>query len=253
MLEESFGIKLSRSSRRWVVGVAVAFVVAHVLVVAVWLALPSVSSGRGPTRRSMCMNHLKQIGFALHNYHDQWGSFPPAVTYGPDGEPWHSWRVLILPYLDQSPLYDQYDFDEPWDGPNNLSVTRVQLHVYQCPSANMLFKNETHYFAVTGANTVFPPSGCCSLNQITDGSSNSLATFERSGSDVPWAAPIDPVFDPARLPGDPFGSLGARSYHSSSCQFLFCDGAVRGLSPDIPPDTFRNLVEINDGTSPVEF
>ena len=61
------------------------------------------------------MNNLKQIGLAFHNYADAYRSFPPAVIYGPDGKPWHSWRVLLLPFLEQQPLYEQYDFSQPWD------------------------------------------------------------------------------------------------------------------------------------------
>ena len=55
----------------------------------------------------------------MHNFHAITNHFPPAVIFGPDGKPWHSWRVLILPYLEENELYNAYDFSQPWDSPRN--------------------------------------------------------------------------------------------------------------------------------------
>ena len=77
--------------------------------VAVALLLPSVRRAREPARRSQCKNNLKQIWLALHNYHDEYQAFPPAYTVDAEGQPLHSWRTLILPYMDQKPLYDKLD------------------------------------------------------------------------------------------------------------------------------------------------
>ena len=87
--------------------------------------LPAVSSTgrRGPWYwKTHCKNNIKQIALALLMYEQAHGSFPPAYTADADGTPLHSWRVLILPYIEQQRLYDQYDFDEPWDGPNNSQL-----------------------------------------------------------------------------------------------------------------------------------
>src|SRR5690242_8895528 len=65
----------------------------------------AISLAREAARRSQCKNNLKQIGLALHNYHDTYGCFPPAITYGPDGKPWHSWRVIIMPYIECGSFY----------------------------------------------------------------------------------------------------------------------------------------------------
>ena len=88
------------------------------------LLLPAVQSAREAARRAQCSNNLKQIGLAFHNYHDSYGCLPPAYIPDGNGQPMHSWRVLILPFVEQSPLYDQYDFDEPWNGPNNSKLPR---------------------------------------------------------------------------------------------------------------------------------
>src|SRR5262249_42952585 len=73
-------------------------------------------------RRSQCKNNLKQIGLAMFNYHDAYGCFPPAYIADADGRPMHSWRVLLLPFLDEAARYRKYRFDEPWDGPNNSEL-----------------------------------------------------------------------------------------------------------------------------------
>src|SRR5690606_17767117 len=73
------------------------------------LLLPAVQSARETARRVQCANNLKQIGLAMHNYMDVNGAFPPAYLADSDGKPMHSWRVLILPYMEHRSLYDRYD------------------------------------------------------------------------------------------------------------------------------------------------
>src|SRR5690242_17032670 len=82
------------------------------------LILPAVQQAREAARRSQCKNNLKQIGLALHNYHETYGGLPPAFVADDQGRPMHSWRVLILPFLGEQALYNEYNLSEPWDGPN---------------------------------------------------------------------------------------------------------------------------------------
>jgi len=91
------------------------------------LLLPAVQSAREAARRAQCSNNLKQIALAFHNYHDTYRTFPPAYIPDEDGNPKHSWRVLILPFLEQRALYEQYNFDEPWDSPNNRIVGNASI------------------------------------------------------------------------------------------------------------------------------
>lgn len=77
------------------------------------LTMPAIRQSREPTRRSHCKNNLKQIGLALHNYLDAYGSFPPPFTLDANGNRLHSWRTLILPFIDQAPLYNQIDLTKP--------------------------------------------------------------------------------------------------------------------------------------------
>src|SRR4051812_9073955 len=89
------------------------------LAIAFFFSLSPSTGPREASKRTQCKNNLKEIALALHNYHEAYGCFPPAYIADKDGRPMHSWRVLILPYLDEKPLYLKYRFDEPWNGPHN--------------------------------------------------------------------------------------------------------------------------------------
>ena len=90
------------------------------------------------------MNNLKQIGLALHNYHDAHGKFPTNV-YGPKGEPLLSWRVHLLPYLEEDNLYKQFKMDEAWDGPNNKELIEKMPKVYRGRPTATHPKGKTFY------------------------------------------------------------------------------------------------------------
>src|SRR5262249_15119582 len=78
-------------------------------------------------------NNLKQITLALIQYSDNFARMPPAVVYGPNGQPLYSWRVLILPYIEQQPLYQQFHLNEPWDSPHNMALLSQMPKTYQHP------------------------------------------------------------------------------------------------------------------------
>ena len=110
-------------------------VVGAIIAILITLLLPAHRSAPKAGRRAQCRNNMKQIGFALHNYHDTYGSFPPAFTVDAEGNRLHSWRTLLLPYLDQKILYETIDLTKPWDDPANQEAFNTNLAVYQCPSA----------------------------------------------------------------------------------------------------------------------
>ena len=140
-------------------------VVIAIIGILIALLLPAVQSARESARLMQCTNNLRQIGLALHNYHEVYGSFPPAYVADESGRPIHSWRTLILPYLDQPTLYKEYRFDEPWDGPHNSQLLDVILRIYRCPVEARQHDREspearmTNYLAVIGPRTAFPCSG----------------------------------------------------------------------------------------------
>jgi len=118
-------------------------VVIAIIAILIALLLPAVQQAREAARRSTCKNNLKQLGLALHNYHDTFGLFPPAHvrvdstlngTGGPTGWRGYSLHAMILPYVDQAPLYQQLDFNHYFDSPQNLTLRRTQIPVFLCPS-----------------------------------------------------------------------------------------------------------------------
>jgi uncharacterized protein DUF1559 len=212
------------------------------------LLLPAVQQGREAARRSQCKNNLKQIGLALHNYHDVYGSFPPAFVADASGKPMHSWRVLILPFIDQQPLYSQYDFSEPWDGPNNSRLLASMPPVYACPShATTGANTNTAYAAVFGEHCVFRGAEPVKIADITDGTSNTVIVVEAAGAGIPWMKPddVDVIKHPALGDRDGFSSD-----HAGGVQGLMGDGSVRFFSQAINPQTLKALFT-RDGGEPV--
>jgi prepilin-type N-terminal cleavage/methylation domain-containing protein len=191
-------------------------VVIAIIGVLVAILLPAVRSARGAASRSHCSNNLKQITLALHNYHDTFGSFPPAYIADENGKPMHSWRVLILPFLEKNNVYDQYRFDEPWDGPNNRKLLNSFTWIYQCP-AHRLQSGETTtcYFAVVGPDTAWPgaePRGLDDLPSVSD----TFFLVEGPPRKIQWSEPRDlTVKEAAALFNNPFQDNGAHVYDAN--------------------------------------
>jgi hypothetical protein len=227
-----------------VVWVVVAVVCLVLLVpctgILVALLLPAVQSAREAARRSQCNNNLKQIAIAFQCYHDAHNTFPPAYIPDKDGRPMHSWRVLILPFMEQQALYAQYNFNEPWDSPRNQLVTSTVIPTYKCPSAPDR-PTETNYMVITGPGTLFEGAEACSIAKISDGTSNTILVVEVAGTGVNWAEPRDldaskfsPPFSPPRpdAPG---------SHHTAGLNVVLGDCSTRFLSNSIDPATAQGL------------
>jgi type II secretory pathway pseudopilin PulG len=116
------------------------------------LLIPAPTRSRVAARRTQCKNNLKQIGLALHNYHEHYGTFPPAYTVDSKGTRLHSWRTLILPYVDQTELFNKIDLSKAWDDPVNAEAAKTELYAYHCPSAPGA-NNHTSYVVVVGTDT----------------------------------------------------------------------------------------------------
>jgi len=219
-------------------------VVLGVIGILVGLLLPSIRYSPGAGKRSMCLNNLKQIGLALHNYHDTYKALPPAYTVDANGKPLHSWRTLILPYLEQQAVYDQLDLSKPWDDPINKAVfDKANLHnLYQCPSANIA-AGQTTYLAIVGPDTCLQPTTSHAFGEITDGTSRTLMVMEFTADQaVPWMSPRDAT--PAMV--CTFGKSKKHS-HPGGAQAVFADGSTRFLSAELPPDVLQALITASGG------
>lgn len=106
--------------------------------------------------RTAIMKSLKDIALALHKYHQTYKHLPLATVYGPDGRPWHSWRVLLLPFLGQGNLYQEYDHSVPWDDPKNEPILKKMPQVYRDPLSDEAEETRTRYLLISGPGTAFP-------------------------------------------------------------------------------------------------
>jgi len=134
--------------------------------------------------------NLNRLAFAMNQYHAANGSFPPAAIKSAAGTPLLSWRVALLPFLEQAELHSKFKLDEPWDSPHNLALVEQMPAVFDSPGVANKGANETLFQVFTGSDTMFPLQGARSLSDIRDGASNTLLIVE-AGAAVPWTKPAD--------------------------------------------------------------
>jgi hypothetical protein len=177
---------------------------------------------------------------AYLNYESDHGTLPPAVVHGPDGKALLSWRVLLLPFLEQQQLYAQFHLDEPWDSPNNIKLLEKMPSLYAPPHYRSDYVPPYHTIChvFVGPGTAFePPEGHNLGTDFPDGTSNTLLIVE-AGNPVPWTKPEEIEYDskhPIMLRG-PF-----KDY----CRVLFADGSRRRVPYSIDESDLRALITRN--------
>ncbi len=206
------------------------------------LLLPAVQASREAARRAQCVNNEKQMMLAMMNFESATGTYPGNIV-SKQGKPLLSWRVAILPYLEEKTLYDKFKLDEPWDSANNKPLIAEMAKVYACPSRSATEPGLTYYQGFSGKGTLFAdPKKPTGIANITDGTSNTIAIVE-SSEPVIWSKPDDIEFDPkANVP-----LLGAGSTHPGGFNAALCDGSVRFIKTTINPETLKKLITINGG------
>ncbi|MBC8868865.1 MAG: DUF1559 domain-containing protein [Planctomycetes bacterium] len=200
------------------------------------------------TRRHRNVDRFGQILLAIHNYYDTYKTFPPVDKYrGEDGKHHLSWRVHILPYVEETKLYNEFHLDEPWDSPHNKKLIAKMPDIYESRSFDIPPKvavkpGHTTFLAPIGDKTVFGEAASTKFSQIIDGTSNTVVLVEvKPEKAVPWTAPEDYTFD-AKNPAEEL-LIGADGRWLCG----FADGSANQLRGDIPPETFLHLFQMNDG------
>ena len=184
---------------------------------------PTVGGPRVVGRRAACRNHLRQIMLALQDYHQVNGCFPPAYIADKDGKPVHSWRTLILPYLDRMDLYKEYDFNEPWDGPHNKRLLRKRPKEFACPSdpiADMDGAAQTSYVAVVGTDAAWAGEKPRRANEFSS-LSHSIMLVEVANSEIEWTEPRDLSLNTLGEGETKSAPLIVSSNHGHSDDFFF--------------------------------
>ena len=202
-----------------------------------------------------CVNNMKQLGLAFHTYHDSHREFPPAYTVDADGEPLHSWRVLILPYIEQSALYNAIRLDEPWDSEWNQQFHDQMPDLYRCGaylpkdvdgSDVTALKSLTPYCLVTGDKTYTLPPEKMRLYDITDGTSNTVLVTERRRP-VCWMAPVDLPQEKAFEGPEADDGIGAP--HPGGFNATFGDGSSHFIPASVSLENLRAILTKAGGES----
>ena len=167
---------------------------------------PAMERARAQVRRAQSVNNLKQLGLATHIYYDQYKRLPAVGTFDADGKPLLSWRVQLLPYLEQKALYDQFHLNEPWDSDHNRKLISQMPPVFRSPASKHDPQTGlTVYREVTGEQTVFPGREGLEFKQVTDGLSNTILYVEVDDQHaVVWTKPEGLPYN-AENPGAGFG------------------------------------------------
>jgi hypothetical protein len=196
--------------------------------------------------REQSRNNLKQIGLAMHNFHDTSSKFPAAFTSKKD-KPLLSWRVQLLPFLDQAPLFNRFRQDEPWDSPHNKALIPHMPAVFKAPGSQA-GEGKTNYVTIRAAGTIFPGATAVGIREITDGTSNTIMVVEASDkAAVTWTAPDDLPLD-EKDPLKNLVQLRDRGFLAG-----LADGSVRFISEKINQKTLLNLFLKSDGNAIEEF
>ncbi len=183
----------------------------------------------------------------MYSYDQTHGTLPPHAVYGKDGRPLLSWRVLLLPFLEQDALYKKFRLDEPWDSPHNLALLKEMPAEFACPSGAGRATGRTGYLVVVGpateatsVNTPFEPARGVDLREITDGTSNTALVFETDRL-VPWTRPDDLRWTKGQPPP------GLTSPHGGGSHVLFADGSTRFLKVNLGNPILLAILTINGG------
>ncbi len=196
-----------------------------------------ISQARAAAQRQQQQNNLQQIMLALHNYHDTYTHFPPAVVIDPQSKVARSWRVELLPFLNQQGLlYGQYKKDEPWDSENNKKVLAQMPAIFRHPSQPANSTN-TAFVAAYGKGLFFEENATkgTEFRDITDGTSITIGIVEAK-TETPWTKPEDITVDLTQVNLPEFGG-----FEEGVFQVGMCDGSVRAISKSIDITLLRKL------------
>ena len=230
------------------------FVELYVKMGSVAFLFPAIEMIRSELARpnTACMNNMRQIGIALHNYHDVYNGLPPLYTVDASGKPLHSWRVLILPFLEQTALYEAIRLDEPWDSEHNKQFHNRIIPQYVCPRNVSAGDKNCHYSVIAGSGFIPAKNERertgLGIGNITDGMSNTLAVVEVKEAFC-WMDPTADITLGELMKGINTEDGRVGSNHRGGTNVIFFDAASFFLTDDIPKEVLRALGTPNGGES----
>lgn len=228
--------------RSWILVRVLAY--GGVILVFILMLLPAKRTAREAARRNSCMNNLKQISLALSNYESANGAYPPAYTVDADGRPLHSWRTLILPYMEQLPLYKTIDLTKPWDDPANERAYNAMPDVYGCPSDLDAHEhpNVTNYLAVVTPESVIRTANSLTYDDLPNPAQAILVIDAGPKHGVHWMSPVDA--DEQLVFG--LGPDSELPHNGNIFLAMYGDGHSGALSVDVAPTVRQALITATD-------
>ncbi len=192
------------------------------------------------------LKRLQMIAKGCHQFAEANKKLPATANYDKDGKPLLSWRVHILPYMNQNNLYKLFRLDEPWDSEHNIKLLKMLPVCYfdtaSNPNQDNIESGKTVYLRPTGKGTLFDGSTAPTFGMMHDGSvSTMLAVVISDEHAVEWTRPVDWSFDSKR----PRKGLGIKD--GTKLKIVTADGAVHLIRSDIAEEQLRNLVNPQDG------
>ena len=209
--------------------------------ISVPLLLPAISAAREAAFRNVSLNNMKLIGLALQQHVDMQRSFPAAG--GGEGRGAQlSWRVHILPYMEQASLYEQFHLDEPWDSEHNRKLIPQMPNEFKDP-AGKLPEGKTAYLAVTGPGTAFGDGrDRPTISDFKNGITKTVLIVEADADEaVTWTKPEDWQFDPV----NPKRGLG--KHRPGGFVVGFADSHTDFINNDTPPDAIKAMMTRDPG------
>lgn len=227
------------------------------IAILIGLTLPAVQKVREAAVRSTVSNNFKQIGLAYHNHESNYNAVPTNLgpglkpTAAGDANPTmhFSWRVAVLPYMEQDTLYKSFDPTQAWNGPKNALNAKVIVKAFVSPDDPP--GPDTRIRSFIGKGTMMEPGVPLTINTIPDGASNTWLCAEHRDA-VPWPEPNDVKYDAANGgPVPPVPALGGSNVRAGTAMVLFADGSVRVIrTAKLTPNNVRMFIGRNDGFAP---
>jgi Protein of unknown function (DUF1559)/Domain of unknown function (DUF4190) len=223
------------------------------------LLLPAVAKVRDAATRMQSSNNLKQMSLAFANHAATFNDALPTNIYSKDGKPLLSWRVRILPFIEQNDLYRRFKLDEPWDGPNNIKLLPLMPKTYLIPNPKAreeIADGKTYYQMFVGPHALYSGKAPADLERQESGGPNYKSAFTikgtsqtflivEAGTTVPWTKPED-------LPFDRDGPLPQLGGHHNGIRFqaAFADCSVRSISSTVSDNTIKWAIRSDDPSLP---